>query len=87
LFIISRAGISAILPSRRTLALGAAIRTAMAELSPRQRECLRLQHFEDMKISEIAAVTGIETGSVKQHLFRAATTLRRKLAKFAEVRS
>lgn len=66
--------------------LGAAIRMAMGELSPRQRECLRLKHFEDMKISEIAAVTGIETGSVKQHLFRAAATLRRKLAKFTEVR-
>ncbi|HNW92097.1 MAG TPA: RNA polymerase sigma factor [bacterium] len=67
--------------------LGAAIRAAMAELSPRQRECFRLQYFEELKISEIAAVTGIEPGSVKQHLFRGAATLRRKLAHFSEVRS
>ncbi len=64
--------------------LAAAISGALAELSPRQRECLQLQRFEEMSIADIAAVTGIGDGSVKQHLFRAVAHLRKRLAKFAE---
>lgn len=62
--------------------LGAAITNAVAELSPRQRECFRLKHFAELKISAIAEITGLDPGSVKQHLFRAVRHLQAKLTPY-----
>ena len=71
-------------PERRAAAreirerLGAALET----LSPRQRAVFALKHFEEMSIPEIADVTGLDAGTIKSHLFRAAQKIRERLGDF-----
>jgi RNA polymerase sigma-70 factor (ECF subfamily) len=38
-----------------------------------------LKHFEQLSIPEIAELTGLDTGTVKSHLFRAARKIRERL--------
>lgn len=52
---------------------------ALEVLSPRQRAIFVMKHYEERSIAEIGAATGLDDGTVKSHLFRAARKLRQKL--------
>jgi len=58
------------------------MRRAMGSLSPRQRSIFVMKHFEEMSIPEIASVTGLDAGTIKSHLFRAAQKMRERLSDF-----
>jgi RNA polymerase sigma-70 factor (ECF subfamily) len=58
----------------------AAIQVAVDRLSHRQRTCFVLRFVEAMTIEEIAETLQLEIGTVKAHLSRAVSTLRRRLA-------
>jgi RNA polymerase sigma-70 factor (ECF subfamily) len=58
------------------------LRSALDALSPRQRAIFVLKHFEERSIPEIAELTGLDPGTVKSHLFRAARKIRDRLAEF-----
>ena len=49
---------------------------AFEHLAPRQREVFVLRHVEGWSTREVADAIGVETGSVKRHLFRAIRHLR-----------
>ncbi|GAA3746708.1 SigE family RNA polymerase sigma factor [Micromonospora maritima] len=53
-------------PSENTVALIAALRRLSAE----QREAIVLHHLADLSVAEIAAQTGVPTGTVKARLSR-----------------
>jgi RNA polymerase sigma-70 factor (ECF subfamily) len=55
------------------------LREAIETLSPRQKAVFTLKHFEELSIPEIAELTGLDPGTVKSHLFRAAHKIRRSL--------
>jgi len=73
-------------PERRALSreIRESLRRAIETLSPRQRSVFVLKHFEELSIPEIAELTGIDTGTVKSHLFRAAHKIRERLREFRE---
>jgi len=52
---------------------------AFERLAPRQREVFVLRHVEGWSTREVADALGLETGSVKRHLFRAVRHLRAAL--------
>ena len=52
---------------------------AFDRLAPRQREVFVLRHIEGWSTQEVAEALGVETGSVKRHLFRAVRHLRMAL--------
>lgn len=56
----------------------------LQRLSPRQRVVFVLRHQEEMPLREIAGLLGLEEGTVKAHLHRAVTLLRRELAEHIE---
>jgi RNA polymerase sigma-70 factor, ECF subfamily len=78
-------------PSPERRAAGREIRerlgAAMESLSPRQRSIFVMKHFEEMSIPEIADSMGLDSGTVKSHLFRAAHKIRERLADFQTPRS
>jgi RNA polymerase sigma-70 factor (ECF subfamily) len=51
----------------------------VAELSERQRSIFLLRYVEEMELGEIARATGLSEGTVKAHLSRAITRVRREL--------
>lgn len=55
------------------------LREAIEALSPRQKAVFMLKHFEELSIPEIAELTGLDSGTVKSHLFRAAHKIRERL--------
>lgn len=57
----------------------AAAKRAMETLSPMQRACFELVAVRGVSIMEVAAMHGISESTVRQHLFRARTALRRVL--------
>ncbi|HEY7574728.1 MAG TPA: sigma-70 family RNA polymerase sigma factor [Thermoanaerobaculia bacterium] len=73
-------------PSPERRAVGREIRERLREaidlLSPRQRSIFVMKHFEEMSIPEIAETTGLDSGTVKSHLFRAAHKIREKLSEY-----
>jgi RNA polymerase sigma-70 factor (ECF subfamily) len=73
-------------PSPERRALSREIRDRLWQaidlLSPRQRAIFLLKHFEELSIPEIAEITGLDAGTVKSHLFRAAHKIRARLAEF-----
>lgn len=73
-------------PERRALSreIRERLRKAIETLSPRQRSVFVLKHFEELSIPEIASLTGLDTGTVKSHLFRAAHKIRDRLREFRE---
>ena len=73
-------------PERRTAGreIRERMRRAMNALSPRQRSIFMLKHFEEMSIPDIAEITGLDAGTVKSHLFRAAQKMRERLSDFRE---
>jgi RNA polymerase sigma-70 factor (ECF subfamily) len=52
------------------------VQTALAQLSPRDREILVLRHLEELSTNETAAVLGITAGAVKMQHLRAVQRLR-----------
>lgn len=56
---------------------------ALAALPPKQRTAFILKNHQGLSIREIAAMMESAEGTVKVHLHRAVTTLRRSLAEFA----
>jgi RNA polymerase sigma-70 factor, ECF subfamily len=67
--------------------LSAAVRAAVEELPPLQREVLLLFEFEELSLSEIACVLEAEVNTVKSRLARARAGLRRTLAPYLERRA
>ncbi len=59
---------------------------SLQALPRQQKEVFTLKHFEELKISEIAGITGLAEGTVKTHLFRAVQRLREILKEFKEQR-
>jgi len=55
------------------------LHSAIDALPPVQRAVLTLYHLEEASIPEIAAITGMATGTIKSHLFRARLRLRAAL--------
>jgi RNA polymerase sigma-70 factor, ECF subfamily len=49
------------------------------ELSPNQRETLRLHFFEGCSLAEIATMLGQSQGNIKRHYFRGLERLRKQL--------
>jgi RNA polymerase sigma-70 factor (ECF subfamily) len=52
---------------------------AIVSLSPRQRSVFVMKHYEEKSIAEISESTGLDEGTIKSHLFRAARKLRERL--------
>jgi RNA polymerase sigma-70 factor (ECF subfamily) len=52
------------------------IAEALVTLSPRQRAIFVMKHYEEKSIAEIGQSTGLDEGTIKSHLFRAARKLR-----------
>jgi RNA polymerase sigma-70 factor (ECF subfamily) len=62
--------------------LSLAVRRAIKELPPLQREALILFEYEELSLAEIARVVGADTGTVKARLHRARQRLKRSLASY-----
>jgi RNA polymerase sigma-70 factor (ECF subfamily) len=56
-----------------------ALTAALRELSPRQREILHLAFYQELSLSEAAAVLSISVGSARQHYERGKSRLRELL--------
>jgi RNA polymerase sigma-70 factor (ECF subfamily) len=71
-------------PLRRLLDAEAsgAVRRAISELPPLQREALILFEYEELSLAEIAEVVGADVGAVKSRLHRARESLRIALAPY-----
>jgi RNA polymerase sigma-70 factor, ECF subfamily len=68
-------------PERRAMSreIRDRLSTAMESLSPRQRTIFVLKHLEELSIPEIAGITGLDSGTIKSHLFRASRKIRELL--------
>lgn len=64
--------------------LSLAVRKAIDNLSPLQREALVLFEYEELSLAEIAAIVEADVGTVKARLHRARQQLRRSLAPYFE---
>ena len=62
--------------------LSEAVREAVAQLPPLQREALVLFEYEELSLAETAAVVGADVGTVKARLARARANLRQRLAPY-----
>lgn len=60
--------------------------SALRRLSPRQRAVFVLRHQEELPMKEIARVLELEEGTVKAHLHRAVTVLRKEFNDWREER-
>jgi RNA polymerase sigma-70 factor, ECF subfamily len=56
-----------------------AVWRALEAVSPQQRSVFLLRYAEEMSLEEVAEVLGLKLGTVKAHLFRATTQLRKVL--------
>jgi len=74
-------------PIRRVLdnELAGEVERAISELPPLQREALVLFEYEDLSLAEIAAVVGVDSGTVKGRLFRAREKLRTRLDRYFRI--
>ena len=64
---------------------GRRLSRALERLSPRQRAVFVLRHQEELTLKEIARMLELEEGTVKAHLHRAVTMLRKELKDLNEV--
>jgi RNA polymerase sigma-70 factor, ECF subfamily len=55
------------------------IHQAIAQLSPKQRTVFVLRHYQEYKLTEIAAILECSEGTVKNYLFRATQKLKLQL--------
>lgn len=62
--------------------LSQAVRSAIENLPPLQREALLLFEYEELRLNEIAIVVGADVGTVKARLHRARQRLKRQLAPY-----
>jgi len=73
-------------PAPEERAVGAEIARKIADqiggLPDMQREVFALRYYEDRPLAEIAALFGVNVGTVKTHLFRATQRIRRALEAF-----
>lgn len=60
--------------------LRTAIERAERQLSAQQKVIFRLRHYENLALEEIAEHLGLQSGTVRAHLFRAIHKVRRELA-------
>jgi RNA polymerase sigma-70 factor (ECF subfamily) len=60
--------------------LRAAIERAETKLSAQQKVIFRLRHYENLALEDIAEHLGLQSGTVRAHLFRAIHKIRRELA-------
>ena len=60
------------------------LRKNLQNLSSRQQVVFMLRHYEGLALKEIAEHLGLETGTIKAHLHRAVTQLRKDLVEFRE---
>lgn len=73
--------------SAQSLEIDLRFRAAIAALPLKQRAVITLRHYEGMSLEEIGSALGLETGTVKAHLFRAVSKLRVELRDLYGVRS
>jgi RNA polymerase sigma-70 factor (sigma-E family) len=59
-----------------SVAMRAALTSALAGLPVRQRACVVLRYFDDLSVAETAAVLGCSEGTVKSQTSRALASLR-----------
>jgi RNA polymerase sigma-70 factor (ECF subfamily) len=52
----------------RSVDLSIDVRAQLAALSPRERACIVLRYYEDLKVDDIAERLGISAGAVKRYL-------------------
>ncbi|MGZ8867315.1 MAG: RNA polymerase sigma factor [Thermoanaerobaculia bacterium] len=64
--------------------LRAAIRRAERSLSAQQKVIFRLRHYEELSCEEIAGHLGLQSSTVRAHLFRAVQKIRNELAAWRE---
>jgi RNA polymerase sigma-70 factor (ECF subfamily) len=62
------------------------LRRSLGKLSSRQQVIFTLRHYEGLSLKEIAEHLDLEIGTVKAHLHRAVTQMRRDLAEYREER-
>lgn len=74
-------------PMRQVLddELSGEVQRAVAALPPLQREALILFEYEELSLSEVAAIVGADVGTVKGRLFRAREKLRQELAQYFNI--
>jgi RNA polymerase sigma factor (sigma-70 family) len=60
------------------------VRAALGTLSPRERTCVVLRHFDDKTVAQIAEEVGLAEGTVKRYLSDAMAKLGAELAPAAE---
>ena len=56
------------------------LRGELAALSPRERACVVLRYYDDLKVDDIAATLGISSGAVKRYLSDGLSKLHTSLA-------
>jgi RNA polymerase sigma-70 factor (sigma-E family) len=59
-----------------SVAVRAALMSALADLPQRQRACVVLRYFDDLSVADTAATLGCSEGTVKSQTSRALATLR-----------
>ena len=59
--------------------LRALVFQAVEHLSPRQRQCFTMRHWQHLSLAEIAEGRGCSEGAVKKHLARAVERLRQRI--------
>jgi RNA polymerase sigma-70 factor (ECF subfamily) len=59
---------------------GPALARALARLAPKHRDLVILRYLGELDLADIAAITGLKTGTVKSRLSRAVAALRKELA-------
>ncbi len=76
---------SALMPSRQldSIEMREVVRSALEELSDRQKTAVILHKFEDMSYEEIGEIMGLGTVAVKSLLSRARIRLKESLERFA----
>ncbi len=63
---------------------GTDVRAALAALSPRERTCVVLRHFDDLSTRQVAEATGLAEGTVKRYLSDALAKLGTELTEPVE---
>ena len=71
-------------PEREFMArqLRVAIERAERTLSAQQKLIIRLRHYENRSLEDIAELLGLRAGTVRAHLFRAVHKIRKELAEW-----
>jgi RNA polymerase sigma-70 factor, ECF subfamily len=64
--------------------MAAAIESAVGELPEDYRELIELRHFAELSYDEIAEITRLPLGTVKNKLFRARNMLKEQLGEYLE---